>query len=106
MSPDSKTGGALIVQALESAGVRNCFGVPGESFLGVLDALRDSSISFISTRHEGGAAFMASGYSKTVREIGVCLGTRAVGAGGDLRNRRSRQLRTRTRRRCWPSSVR
>ena len=69
----------IVVQALEKAGVRHCFGVPGESFLGILDAMHDSSIEFVSTRHEGGAAFMASGYSKIAEEIGVCLGTRAVG---------------------------
>ena len=75
----SRTGGEVVVQALEAAGVRYCFGVPGESFLGVLDALHDSTITFVSTRHEGGASFMASGYSKIAGEIGVCLGTRAVG---------------------------
>jgi acetolactate synthase-1/2/3 large subunit len=75
----ARTGGEVVVQALQAAGVRYCFGVPGESFLGVLDALHDSSITFVSTRHEGGASFMASGYSKVSGEIGVCLGTRAVG---------------------------
>jgi acetolactate synthase-1/2/3 large subunit len=75
----SRTGGEVVVGALEASGVRFCFGVPGESYLGVLDALHDSSITFVSTRHEGGASFMASGYSKIAGEIGVCLGTRAVG---------------------------
>ena len=79
MTVTPRTGGQVVVDALERAGVRHCFGVPGESFLGVLDALYDSSIQFISTRHEGGASFMASGYSKLSGEIGVCLGTRAVG---------------------------
>ena len=75
----ARTGGEVVVDALQASGVRYCFGVPGESFLGVLDALHDSSIEFVSTRHEGGASFMASGYSKITGEIGVCLGTRAVG---------------------------
>lgn len=74
-----RTAAGVIVDALEETGVRHCFGVPGESFLGVLDALYDSKIEFVSTRHEGGASFMASGYSKMSGEIGVCLGTRAVG---------------------------
>ena len=52
-----RTGGQFIVRALEDAGVRHCFGVPGESFLGVLDALYDSSITMVSTRHEGGGSF-------------------------------------------------
>jgi acetolactate synthase-1/2/3 large subunit len=75
----ARTGGEVVVDALQASGVRYCFGVPGESFLGVLDALHDSAIEFVSTRHEGGASFMASGYSKITGEIGVCLGTRAVG---------------------------
>ncbi len=79
MSAEERTGGQLIVQALERAGVRHCFGVPGESFLGVLDALYDSAIKVVSTRHEGGASFMAAGYARTSGEIGVCFGTRAVG---------------------------
>src|SRR5579875_4060463 len=64
MSAADRTAGQLVVDALVAAGVRHCFGVPGESFLGVLDALRDSPINVISTRHEGGGAFMASGYSR------------------------------------------
>jgi acetolactate synthase I/II/III large subunit len=79
MSSHNRTGGQLIVEALERAGVRHCFGVPGESYLGILDALHDSPIKVVSTRHEGGASFMASGYAKTSGEIGVCFGTRAVG---------------------------
>jgi acetolactate synthase I/II/III large subunit len=79
MSAEEQTAGQLIVRALEGAGVRHCFGVPGESFLGVLDALYDSAIEVVSTRHEGGASFMAAGYARTNGQIGVCFGTRAVG---------------------------
>jgi len=79
MPAEQRTGGQLIVSVLESAGVSHCFGVPGESFLGILDALYDSRIEVVSTRHEGGAAFMATGYAKLSCEIGVCFGTRAVG---------------------------
>ena len=79
MPADERTGGQLIVQALENAGIGYCFGVPGESFLGVLDALYDSSIKVVSARHEGGGSFMAAGYARTSGEIGVCFGTRAVG---------------------------
>ena len=79
MPANERTGGQLIVQALENAGVGYCFGVPGESFLGVLDALYDSSIKVVSARHEGGGSFMATGYARTSGEIGVCFGTRAVG---------------------------
>jgi acetolactate synthase-1/2/3 large subunit len=69
-----------MVETLEGAGVTHCFGVPGESFLGLLDAFYDSSIQVISTRHEGGGSFMASGFAKISGQIAVCFGTRAVGA--------------------------
>jgi acetolactate synthase-1/2/3 large subunit len=75
----SSTGGELLVDALVAAGVTRVFGVPGESFLGVLDAMYDRPIDFVSTRHEGGGSFMASGYAKTSSQIAVCMGTRAVG---------------------------
>src|ERR1043166_2930711 len=77
--PPRRTGGQLVADGLVRAGVRTVFGVPGESYMGVLDALHDSPVRFVSTRHEGGGSFMASGYSKTSGEIGVCMGTRAVG---------------------------
>lgn len=79
MPSKTRTGGQVVVEALERAGVRHCFGVPGESFMGLLDALVDSPVDFVSCRHEGGASFMASGYSRVSGEIGVCMGTRAVG---------------------------
>lgn len=75
----TRTGGQVMAEALERSGVTHCFGVPGESFLGLLDALYDSSVQVIAARHEGGGAFMASGFSKISRQIGVCFGTRAVG---------------------------
>ena len=68
------------MEALASGGVTRVFGVPGESFLGLLDALHDGPVRFVSARHEGGAAFMASGYARTAGEVAVCVGTRAVGA--------------------------
>ncbi|MHB9090928.1 MAG: thiamine pyrophosphate-binding protein, partial [Chloroflexota bacterium] len=74
------TAGQAIVEVLRRAGVTRVFGVPGESYLGVLDALYDAPVQYVATRHEGGAAFMASGYAKISGEIGVCAGTRAVGA--------------------------
>jgi acetolactate synthase I/II/III large subunit len=79
MPAQTRTGGQVIVDALEGAGVQHCFGVPGESYMGLLDAFIDSPVDFVSCRHEGGASFMASGYSRVSGEIGVCMGTRAVG---------------------------
>ncbi|HTS14402.1 MAG TPA: thiamine pyrophosphate-binding protein, partial [Candidatus Sulfotelmatobacter sp.] len=79
MTPGT-TGGQALVAALADGGVRQAFTVPGESFLGVLDALRDSPIRTVATRHEGGAAFMAEGYGQLSGRPAVCLATRAVGA--------------------------
>lgn len=74
------TAARAIVAELVAAGVTHAFTVPGESFLGVLDALRDSPIRVVATRHEGGAAFAAEGFGKLARRPAVCLATRAVGA--------------------------
>ena len=75
-----KTGGQLIVEALEAQGVRRVFGVPGESYLAVLDALHDSPIEMIVCRHEGGAAMAAEAQAKLTGRPGVCLVTRGPGA--------------------------
>ena len=75
-----KTGGQLIVEALEAQGVRRVFGVPGESYLAVLDALHDSPIEMVVARHEGGAAMMAEAQAKLTGRPGVCLVTRGPGA--------------------------
>jgi acetolactate synthase-1/2/3 large subunit len=76
------SGGQAVVQALLAAGVDHAFCVPGESFLGLLDALYDTPrIRVIATRHEGGAAFMAEAYGKLTRRPAVCMGTRMVGGG-------------------------
>ncbi len=70
-----------VVAALEAAGVDHAFTVPGESFLAILDELRDHpTIRTIATRHEGGAAFAAEAYAKLSRRPTACLATRAVGA--------------------------
>lgn len=76
------TAAAAIVDELAAAGVDHVFTVPGESFLGVLDELYDRpDIRVVTTRHEGGAAFMAEAYGALTRRPAVCAGTRAVGAG-------------------------
>ncbi|BBW98498.1 thiamine pyrophosphate-binding protein [Geobacillus icigianus] len=71
----------VIVECLKQEQIRHVFGVPGESYLPLLDAIyEEPSIEFISARHEGGASFMAEGYAKAARTCGVVLATRAVGA--------------------------
>ena len=70
----------LLVQCLENEGVEYIFGVPGEENLAVLQALKKSSIQFITTRHEQGAAFMADVYGRLTGKAGVCLSTLGPGA--------------------------
>ncbi len=70
----------LLVQCLENEGVRYIFGLPGEENLHVLEAIKKSSIKFITTRHEQGAAFMADVYGRLTGESGVCLSTLGPGA--------------------------
>ncbi|MBW8723016.1 MAG: thiamine pyrophosphate-binding protein, partial [Polaromonas sp.] len=63
-------------------GVTHAFGVPGESYLAVLDGLhaRQDKIRFITCRQEGGAAFMAEAHGKLTGRPGVCMVTRGPGA--------------------------
>ena len=75
-----RTVGRLIADALRSAGVEVAFTVPGESFLGLLDALPEAGIRVVTTRHEGGAAFMAEAHGQLTGKPAACIATRAVGA--------------------------
>ena len=56
------------------------FGLPGEENMEILDALGDSKIRFITTRHEQAAAFMADVYGRLTGRAGVCLATLGPGA--------------------------
>ena len=78
----SQPAGHLIVECLVEQGMEIAFGVPGESFLAVLDgfhAYRDRA-RFIVNRQEGGAAFMAEAHGKLTGRPGVCFVTRGPGA--------------------------
>lgn len=76
-----KHGGEAIVDVMKQEGVTNIFGVPGESYLNVLDAIyEESNLNFISARQEGGASFMAEAYAKATGKVGVCTATRGPGA--------------------------
>ena len=72
----------LLVECLINQGVNKIYGVPGESYLSVLDALYDfnNKINFISTRHESAASFMAEAYGKLTGKVGICFVTRGPGA--------------------------
>lgn len=70
----------LFVRCLENEEVEFIFGVPGEENVDIMDALLDSPIRFITTRHEQGAAFMADVYGRLTGKAGVCLSTLGPGA--------------------------
>ncbi|MGZ8363486.1 MAG: thiamine pyrophosphate-binding protein, partial [Caulobacteraceae bacterium] len=83
--PDSsshpiRNGGQILVEALAAQGTDRSFGVPGESYLAVLDALYDSSIEFVICRHEGAAANAAEADGKLTGRPGICFVTRGPGA--------------------------
>ncbi len=70
----------LFVRCLENEGVEYVFGIPGEENIDIMDALLESSITFVTTRHEQGAAFMADVYGRLTGKAGVCLSTLGPGA--------------------------
>jgi len=70
----------LLVKCLENEGVEYIFGLPGEENIDVMDALIDSPIEFVTTKHEQGAAFMADVYGRLTGRAGVCLSTLGPGA--------------------------
>ena len=76
----SRTGGQILVDQLVLHGTEVTFGVPGESYLAVLDALHDAPLRLVVCRHEGGAANMAEAHGKLTGRPGVCLVTRGPGA--------------------------
>ena len=78
----SRPAGHALVEALIAQGIDTCFGVPGESYLAVLDGFYEhrDDIRFISCRHEGGASYMAEAQGKLSSRPGVCFVTRGPGA--------------------------
>lgn len=71
-----------MVESLVALGASRSFGVPGESYLAVLDAMHDTAgkFDFVLCRNEGGAAFMAAAWGKLTGRPGICLVTRGPGA--------------------------
>ncbi len=73
-------GAQALIKSLENLGVKYIFGHPGGAAINIFDALLDSSIKFILTRHEQGAAHMADGYARASGKLGVALVTSGPGA--------------------------
>ncbi len=70
----------IFVKALENEQVEYIFGIPGEENIHFLEAVRNSSLNFVLTRHEQGAGFMADVYGRLTGKAGVCLATIGPGA--------------------------
>lgn len=81
-----QNGGHLLVQSLVALGAVKSFGVPGESYLAVLDALHDTvgRLDYVLCRNEGGAAFMAAAWGKLTGQPGICFVTRGPGAANAM----------------------
>jgi acetolactate synthase-1/2/3 large subunit len=77
-----RTGGQILADQLRIHGVDLAFGVPGESYLALLDAMHDhrDAMRFVICRQEGGAANMADAYGKLTGRPGICMVTRGPGA--------------------------
>lgn len=77
-----RTGGEILADALVANGVTTIYGVPGESYIALLDAIHDRAerLRFVSSRQEGGAAFMADAHAKLTGRPGVLAVTRGPGA--------------------------
>jgi thiamine pyrophosphate-dependent acetolactate synthase large subunit-like protein len=78
------TGAGLAVAALERAGVRLAFGLPGVHNLSLWRALGESPIRLVGVRHEQAAAYAADGYARATGELGVALTTTGPGAANTL----------------------
>ncbi len=77
-----RSGGEILVANLLAQGATHAFGVPGESYLAVLDALHDvgDRLQFMICRHEGGAAYMGEAFGKLTGTPGIVFVTRGPGA--------------------------
>ncbi|MEM7154687.1 MAG: acetolactate synthase 2 catalytic subunit [Myxococcota bacterium] len=73
-------GARALIETLEALGVDLVFGYPGGAILPVYDALVDSSLRHILTRHEQASAFAADAYARANGRVGVCIATSGPGA--------------------------
>ena len=74
------SGAQIFEETLRAEGVETLFGFPGGMVLPIFDVLHGSSIPFVLTRHEQGAAHMADGYARSTGKVGVVLATSGPGA--------------------------
>jgi acetolactate synthase-1/2/3 large subunit len=80
MNESVTTGAQKLIQCLEREGVEHIFGLSGGAAMPIFDALVDSAIQLVLTRHEQGATHMADGYARATGKPGVALVTSGPGA--------------------------
>jgi acetolactate synthase-1/2/3 large subunit len=73
-------GSEIVLQCLRAEGVDLVFGYPGGAIMPLYDALAESGVRHVLTRHEQGAAFAASGYARVTGKVGVAMATSGPGA--------------------------
>ncbi|KAA8385443.1 acetolactate synthase AlsS [Acetobacter tropicalis] len=76
----AQCGAELIVQNLVAHGITHVFGIPGAKVDRLFDALVDSPITTVVTRHEQNAAFIAGGLGRLTGKAGVAIATSGPGA--------------------------
>jgi hypothetical protein len=76
----SRTVARMIVDVLEQVGVKQIFGLIGDSLNPLADAVRRSNIEWIGVRHEEGAALAAAGQAHLTGRLAVCAGTTGPGS--------------------------
>jgi pyruvate dehydrogenase (quinone) len=76
----SQTVASTLIAVLEEIGVKQIFGLIGDSLNSIADAVRHSKIEWIGVRHEEGAALAAAGQAKLTGRLAVCCGTTGPGS--------------------------
>src|SRR6202166_3405240 len=76
----SQTVSNVLIGVLEQIGVKQIFGLIGDSLNPLADAVRQSNIEWIGVRHEEGAALAAAGQAKLTGKLAVCAGTTGPGS--------------------------
>ena len=75
MANSPLSGAEVIIECLKREGIDTIFGYPGGSAIPMFDAILDSNIKVVLTRHEQGATHMADGYARQTGKVGVALVT-------------------------------
>lgn len=79
MNSKNKNGASALVKAFEAAGITKIFTLSGNHIMPVYDAIFDSKIDLIHTRHEGAAVHMADAWARLTGEVGLALVTGGPG---------------------------